>query len=253
MDVKTLYVPAQADIQLRNFVQSSTIPLLPVLTAMQATDQLSRLRNSFLRGCRWSMWLILYFVACLVVFRDEVMQLYFSGTATNYSHSGIVLGLLLMAHVSYLPRLMLMKVALATARVAAVISYNLASQVCNAALMFCAVAWLGTGAVGIAISTLSIEIVWHILVWGPLSSRLVELPLSQYVRQVCIEGAVPAIACGLACELLRRLVHPASILPLALCGLAGLLVYAATLLGGCLSPADRADLDRLKSHFFPPR
>jgi O-antigen/teichoic acid export membrane protein len=250
MDVKSLYVPAQADIQIRSFVQTVTVPLLPVLTAMQATDQMQRLRNSFLRACRWSLWLIMYFVVCLVVFREEVMRLFFSNTGRSYPDSGIALGLLLAAYFSYLPRMMLMQVGLALGRVRAITLHNLGSQICNTAIMFCLVAFWGTGAVGVAISTLTVEVVWHVLIWAPLATRLIEVPLSRYAREALLWGAAPALVCGVCCELVRQLAPPLGIVALGLYAAAGLAVYLLVLFG-CLTPADRADLRRAWSRLFP--
>lgn len=246
LDTNTLYLPAMADVQLRTFVQTATIPLLPILTAMQATDQMQRLRNSFLRGCRWLLWLVMYLVVCLVVFRDEVMRVLQANDPT-YAHSGIVLGLLLTAYFSYLPRLMLMKVAFAMGHIRAAISLNLASQLCNLGVMLYLVAYLRTGAVGVAISTLSIEVVWFVLVWGPLSAWLIRIPLSQFVREGFLWGCAPAVACALFCQLLQSYIHPIGVIPVGLCMLAGLPVYIVVLLSGCLTNADRADFRRLKA------
>lgn len=245
LDVGTLYVPSVADIQIRNLVQTTTIPMLPVLTAMSATDQMDRLRRNFLRGCRWSLWLVMYFVVCLVVFRAEVMRLYFQETYPLYAASSLVLGLLLAAHAFYLPRLMFMKVAFAMGRVGAAISINLVSQICNFALMLYLVIGLHAGAVGTALSTLSIEIVWFVLIWTPFIAWFMKVPLGQYVREACLWGWAPAVACTLFCEIVRRTVHPTGLLSVGLCMLTGLVVYLAVLLGGCLADADRADLKRV--------
>jgi O-antigen/teichoic acid export membrane protein len=245
LDVSTLYVPNLADLQIRNFFQSATVPMLPILTAMSATDQMERLRTSLLRGSRWSLWLIMYFVVCLVVFRTEVMQLYFGDKYPLYAASSLILGLLLTAHAVYLPRLMFMKVAFAMARVGAAISLNLASQVCNLVIMLYLVIGLGYGAVATALSTLSVEIVWFIVVWAPLSAWLVKVPMWRFIRDGCIRGWVPAVACALFCEYLRRAFQPAQFIPVALCMLAGLVVYLAVLWTICVTEADRADMRRL--------
>ena len=92
IEVSTLLVPMTADVQLRNFVQSTTIPMLPMLTAMQATNQVDRLRSGFLRGSRLSLWLIMYFVVSLTVYREEVMGLFLHSAFDTYPDSGMVLG-----------------------------------------------------------------------------------------------------------------------------------------------------------------
>ena len=221
-------------------------PFMPQLTAMYATGDRDRLRNTFLRGGRYALWASLFVSAPLMVFCQEVIQVYLKERATMYAAAAPVMLLLLASLPFGYGVVMLSNLAIASAKIRPWTTRLVGLQLFNLGLTIYLVGWLKMGAVGSALGTFVTHALgWPLLVW-PLAMRLTGISFGRWLRETLGPGLAPALAALPLWLLLKYMVHPASWLGLGLCAAAGLAVYTVVLFVFCMQPADRADLRAAK-------
>lgn len=241
-DVGAFHVGSMFDRQIRQMNRIAGAPILPMLTAMHATGASERLRRAYLRGARYTLWVVLLMGVPLVVFREEFVNLY---AGSRYASAATVILLLLGVYPIGFANVMLSKLAIAMARVREYFTRTIFIQVLNLGLTLYLVGVLDMGAVGSALSTFCTSVGSHVLLLWPLAMRLTGLSFGRAFRETVVPGCLPGAACAVVCLFLRELRSPDSWPWLVLWGAVGATAYMGALLGLSLRPEDRKDLGAL--------
>ena len=215
--------------------------IIPVLTTYHARGELEQMRRAILRGSRYVLWSSLLLTLPLVIFRNEFVMLY-AGSA--YLQAANVLGLLLLLFPLMPPGYLFAPLAVATGRNRGFAIANISVQVIKLCLTIYLVMVLRLGSFGCAVSTLAIVGLGHILVFSPLTLRMVGLTFRRYAKAVILRGYLPALSGSLVWFGMAFWIHPASWISLAVCGASGSIIYIGTLLLLCLDADERSDLMR---------
>lgn len=157
---------------------------------------------------------------------------------------------------------MIWQVSNATGRVRGPSLYVLLTQVGIMTLAYYTVRFLGWGATGVALGTVSVATLPEFFVLWPLALKMAGATFDEWVRETLIPGLTPGIVAAVVWSGLGVLVRPDSWTALGLCTLTGMLCYVVILLAFCLEPKDREDLavvttrlmNRARSYFkgVPP-
>lgn len=220
-------------------------PLQPVMTAMHAMGSGKRLRSTYLRGGRYALWLVMLMALPLMIYRQEVMQIYLHEKFQTYADSATVMLLLLLTFPMVLGNTMLWNIGYAKAQLRPIAWRVLLIQISNLALALYLVGVRGMGAVGSAWSSFGANFVGSVLLTWPLGCRLAEVTFRKWLQEALGLGLLPSVAGILVWVGLRVLVQPADWLTLGLCTAAGCVAYGVTLLLFCLQPYERKDLRRM--------
>jgi len=243
-DVASFHVGSMADREIYKFMTDTLNPIQSILTAMHATGEKERLRYTYMRLNRLSLWAALLVAVPLCIFRRELFQLYLQERYSVYVAAAAVMGLT-AAHypVTYATN-GLFRIAVAMAKVRAFMLITLGAQLLNVGLALYLVGALHMGAVGSALAAFIVALGTGILGNWPLGLRLLGLGFVRFFRETLLPGLLPC-AVGAAASLgLRTIVHPSTWLSLGACMAGGTMAYAAAVLL-CLQPADRNDLRRI--------
>lgn len=245
VDVTVFYLGALADRQIRQLMAVSTGPLQPQLIAMHATGRRDSLASTFLRLGRFSIWAMMFMIVPLLIFRQELFQLYLQEKFSTYSSATIVLFLLL----SYLPISYslygLNKIAVAKAKIRAYMVITALSQVFNLSLTFYFVWFLHMGAVGSALATFLAGTIFTLFAYFPLSLRLVNITVNDFMKKTIFPGLLPGFFGIGVCIILQNFIHPSSWVTLGSCVFLGMIVYLGVLFIWCLEPIDKNDLQAI--------
>ena len=252
VDVNVFHIGSTVDSQLKNLAGKALAPILPALTAMHADDQRRRIGMSYMRGGRIMIWLLLGLATPLVIFREEILHLFLRETYPTYAASSTVLVLLLMALIVSAPRMLLLKSATAIGDLRPLTTRTMVIQVLAMLLAAIFVYAFGWGAVGCAAAILIVMLIAQPLWMWSLGVRMLDISWREFFNHTLYPGATPAIVAVVAGALLRRVVAPESLPALAASIAAMLAVYALVCLG-CLTPADRRDVQRLRSRWSARR
>lgn len=148
------------------------------------------------------------------------------------------------------PRVMLLKIAAATANLRSLTILSLCSQSTNFLGTLFLVGYLQLGAIGSALATFATALLFQPLVIWPFGLKFLGLSWSRYVRDTLIRGLTPAVSAAVMGEVLRQQFHPAEWLGLCSSVLVVSVTYAA-LLVLCLAPEDRRDLSQAMQNTWP--
>ncbi len=229
-----------------------TSPVLPAMTAMYAHGDKDRLRRTYLRGGRYALWAVMLAATPLIVFRESLITLY---VGSEYLMAGSVMALLLLQFPMSHANIMLYNVAYAVDRMRPLALWLIITQVATLALTLWLVASYEMGAMGAAVSSTVVAAIACPLFLYPLGLRMVDAPIWSLVRETMIPGFAPMMAGGVVWLGVGLVVSPSSWVALALCFLAGALVYIVVLWAFCLQVQERRDLvaalGRAKARFWP--
>jgi O-antigen/teichoic acid export membrane protein len=245
VDVTSFYLGSLADRQIRNTMAVVAGPIQPQLIAMHAMDRRDRLASAFLRLGRFSIWAMMFMIGPLLIFRQELFQLYLQEKFVTYSSAAFVMFLLL----SYLPVSYsiygLDQIAFATAKIRAYMMITVFSQIINLILTFYFVAFLHKGAVGSALATFISGVIVTLFAYFPLSLRLIGIKIKNFIKETIIPGFLPGVLGIASWIILRSIVHPSNWIELGSCVFLGMIVYLSVLFLWCLQPVDRNDLQTM--------
>ena len=219
-----------------------TQPILPAIISMHANNDEERLARTFLRFGRYAMWLNLIVMIPLGIFASEFMMLY---VGAEFSASGTILVILLVARALGLPHSMGQKLASAIGRIRPVALWSIAFQMLNLALTFFFVGYLELGALGSAGATLVIAFVSQIFVLQRLYRGLANVGIADYLKRSLVPGIAPGLAAGACWFALKVLIGPAGWWSLLLCMGAGIPVYLFVLGRFASDEADRRDFRKI--------
>lgn len=245
--VTAFYLGWQLDEQVRRLMQTTTRPLLPVVTAMHARGEPQRLRHAFLRGTRLIMWISLAIATPLILFRHELLRLYLGQAYETYAEAGTVILLLLVAYPMVYVTSMVNKIAHATARMRRWMSRVYVIHMTNLALTFVLVGGFELGATGSALATCVAILGLHPLLLWPVGLGLTDTRLATFLRHGFGPGVMPALATAGAVSLGKWLVGP-----VGLAGLIGEMALALMIYGGCCIIAF-SNQDRRESYLIIER
>jgi len=239
LDVTCLHLGSMAHRELRRVIGLVLSPLLPPLTALHAKGDNAGLRYLYLRGGRVTLWAVLLPATFLVIYRQELMELY---VGAKFSAAAAVMAILLCTFPIGIGHCMRWAIAYATGdirRLALIVLFN---QLVNLSLTFYLVGVAKMGAMGAALATFLVAaILGPLLLWN-IGFRMIDVTLREWLARTAIPGLLPAAGGAAAWLAIRAVTEPESWLQLAASGLAGAAVYAAVLGAFCLQPVDRNDL-----------
>jgi len=222
--------------QIQAMISLSLGTLLPALTAMYAQKDWERLRASYLRGCRYILWLTMLVSCPVFVYAPELIRL-FVGDLYQGAAPVMRMRLLLLPLMQTIG--LLSPLTNATAQLREFCLATFVSQVIRLGVAIYLVKVLKMGAFGAALSMLLVVGFAIALVFWPLGLRMAHVTFGQFAREVLARGLLPmAVAVG-GGFLVRGMVLPSSWLGLAAQGLFCCLLYIITLGLFCLDRNER--------------
>jgi len=185
----------------------------------------------------------------LIVFAYELVILY---VGDAYARAAVVAVILYSSYPLTYGTEMIYRVAVAKAQVRGFMTITMGSSIAKIGLSILFVGSLGLGAMGAAISTLTVAVVFQLFFLWPLGLRMLQLPFSRYWRETLVPGMIPAVMSAGGCVVMRQLVPcdtwPTLILDIAV----GFAIYVVAMYMS-FRPQDRQDfgrvLERIKRSF----
>lgn len=214
-------------------------PVYPVVTGMYAMGAMDRFRNAYLRGGRIGLWITLLVAIPAAIYAQPVIMLYSHGQCPE---SPTVMVLMLACYIVSQGSWLVGAVAQAKAEVRPLGIRLATAQVIGVMLTLLLAGKLGFGAIGAALATLSVNLVFAVAFLLPLGLRLTDIRLETWVRKTLVPGLAPACVAAVAWVSLNLLVEIDTWLEILWCTAVGELCYAAVLLGFCLERQDKQDL-----------
>lgn len=239
MDVTCYFLGATLYRQTEILIVTAIGPLLPVVTAMNATRDKARLAATVLRSGRYGLWVSMLIAVPAAIYAEPFVRLYVGeefGTA-------VVVILLFMAMFPFTQAVTLLPLtAMATGRVRAFYLPAFIAQALGLALMLVLAIRFEAGAIGMAAALCVVTVGSQVVYFWWLSLRLIESDFATFLRSVLVPGLAPAACGALAWLALRMLVPIESWTTLFGCGLLGASVYGAAVILFGFEPAAREAL-----------
>jgi O-antigen/teichoic acid export membrane protein len=242
LDVTNFYLGSMFFNQIQIGSYLVRAPLQPPLTAMHATGQEERLRNTYLRGGRYALWASLLLSLPLIIYRKEIITLY---VGNRFITAASVMALLLAIFPIAYGNVMFSHIAHAKAVVRPWATRAIITHSSNLVLTLYLVGVLRMGAVGSALGTFIPVLVVQPLLYWPMGWRLAGVRPRQWFKETVAPGFLPAVFAVCIWLGLRILVRPSSWLSLGLCALCGLVCYLIVLFVFCLQSYDRKTISEL--------
>ena len=216
--------------------------MFPVLTAMHAMNRKESLKNTYLRGGRYCLWIVLFIATPIFVFRQEIIRLY---VGPEYMMATTVIMWLLLAFPVELGNLLVAPIARARGNVKPLAIRVIIIQSVNLLLTIFLVGQLRMGAIGSALATFLVMLLFEPVLMWPFGFKLVDVKFDQFLRTTLVPGVIPAALCALSLVILRGIFVPSTWWDLLFAVAVGALFYLASLILFCLQPPDKNDLRRL--------
>lgn len=250
VEVNNFGIGSKPDWHVRSTYIEATANAQPAMTAFNALGQQDRLRRTFFRLSRYSLWALVFVSLPLIVYREEAVGLYIREKAALYTSIATVMALLLARAVVIFPNTLIGMIAAAKAEVRAVAWRSAVMSGANLLLTLYLVGSRQMGAIGSALGTLAVTAVGAPLLNWSLAFRLTGSRWPEWLREVYLPGLVPMALAAPFWIALRHWAPPASWGALGLHFGAGWLLYLGAL-PLALRPEDRADLRALWAHRRP--
>lgn len=218
---------------------AATNPVVPVLTALHATDQNERLTRVYLRFGRISIWTYLLMTLPFIIFSHELVGLY---VGDEFRVAATVMPLLLIAHMPGLGNSMLYKLAIARGSMREISLRSICAQVVNLCLTFLFVGCMRLGAIGSSLASFLVLSTLMPVLHVPLGLRLANVDFRTWLYRTNLPGFLPGVVTAAFWVGLRQWHAPDSWWLLALYATAGYAVFLSVMLGLCLQEEDRRDL-----------
>ena len=245
VEVNNFGIGSKPDWHVRSTYIEATANAQPAITAFNALGEEDRLRRTFFRLSRYSLWTLAFVSLPLIIYRAEAVGLYIGEAEAVYAPAvAAVMALLLARAVVIFPNTLIGMIAAAKAQVRAVAWRSALMSATNLLLTLYLVGSLQMGAVGSALGTLAVTAIGAPLLNWSLAFRLTGSRWPDWLRETYLPGLVPLALAAPVWIALRHWAPPASWGALGLHFAAGWLVYLAAL-SLALRPEDRADLGAL--------
>jgi len=242
VDVTCFHLGSMPQRKISQVVRQALIPLSPALTAMHATEDENRLRNTYLRVGRYALWGSLFVALPLMIYGRELIVLY---VGEMYLPAATVMLLLLMMYPITYGSLLAARIAQATARLRPWQLANVLAHSVNLLLTLYFVCIQQMGAVGCALATFLVNLVIYPLLFLPLGLRLARVRGGTWLRETIWPGFLPGLAGACVWLGLRICLHPRDWLMLGLCATGGAVCYLLVLATTCLRDDDRRDVAKI--------
>lgn len=230
------------DHSLRRFVRAAAVPLQPALTRRYVTKGIGGFRELYYKGGRYFLWVVLFAVPPLVVFRNEIITLY---VGLEYAGAGVVMLLYFMVYPFDYAGMMFYRVAYALGRVGEFSKIELYSTIIMFLGMVGAVVFYGAGAIGIAAVSLVAAVVKNIGFMWPRGLRLVGGDFRTMLASVIVPGCAP---CGVAfavCVLARSVYLPTGWSAILCFSLLSAIIYGVVVYFYSMRRVERESMNRI--------
>jgi len=196
IDVAAFYVGNLPNLQIRKLTQAAAGPATPALTSIYATEGEEALQKYYYQGGRYYLWGTLFLTPPLIVYSEQLIQLYVGDT---YLSAAFVMVILLMIYPFQWASAMFYQIAYAIGRIK---SYNITSiglALTAGAAMYYFVAVRDLGAAGAAYGMATGFILTQLLLIWPMGLRLIHGSWRIFARQTIWPGLLPFAGSILSC------------------------------------------------------
>lgn len=248
MDVNYFFLGGLPARHLSDAGVTAVRPLVPALTVLHAQRECEQMSNAFLRGGRYIMWMILFFVVPLMFFPGEAFRLVLGpkteGAAPVMVFSLITLAVMCgnsilgpLAHASAQVRRMTVRQLLVQCSVLALSFYILKYHKQEIDRMF------GPGGAAIACSMVmsTVATLGQLTLFWPLGWRLAEVSPKRWLAETLIPGFTPSIVTAGIYAICKTCL-PESWLTLLIAAALGLPVYVASLWWFALNHGEKEEI-----------
>ena len=246
VDVSVFYVGGIAARQLGMLLTPLSRPFIPIFGALCATEDFTKLRNTYLRTTRYHLWLILGIAVPAIIFSDEVMHLYLDG---KYDQAGLIMAVLLFVIILNTFNSLGPAIVMAAGQVKELSLRYLFVQLVNIILTIFLVVNLQQGALGSAIATLITVAIFESIFYWPFCRKVAHTSTSQWMREVvfpCICSVLPSLV---FCLFVKLTVGVDTWLDLILMSLISSILYFFMIMFFGLRQQDRIDISRISDRF----
>ncbi len=241
--VNSYQLGAQVENRLFPGILRPLVTVQPAMIGMHATGQVERLRGSFLRLSRFTLWLFLSIAVPLIVYRDDLWLLYLGAEKhALYGDAALIMTILLVKAVFSSAQPVIAQLALAQDRMGSLAARIVAIETVTVLLMLYFVIVLDMGAMGVALATCSVHAIGQPLLNWPFALSMTGTSMETWLRKTLLPGILPAAAATSVCLAARYLDVPDNWLELGAHAALSLAVFGGVLAAFCLDEEDRADL-----------
>lgn len=242
VDVSAFHVGGIAPRQLRMLAAPLGRPMIPVFTALYATGDKVRMRNTYFRMCRYRTWPIALVGVPAMVFSSEFIHLY---VGDKYSAAAGVMTALILARLLIDLNAPTYIIAGACGEVKEFSLRQFAIHSVNLALTILFVVAFGMGAVGSAAATLGAVVLLEPLLMWRLGWRITGATPASWWREAAWPCVLPMIVSATVCYALKLGFNADTWLRLLGFSAAGAVAFALVAGRWSLREQDRLDLCRL--------
>lgn len=254
VNVTCFYLGALPDTHIEATLRKATAPLQPTMVVLQSQGKSPTLQDFYLRAGRYCLWAALFLAVPLVIFRHELWSLYLGSSYGLYADAATVMGLLLARYwIVYPNEIMISMVAQATNQVRPLAIRAVLGACLNVAVTLYLVGALKMGAVGSALATVLIAIIWEPIIMWRFTLRLLDLSFAKWFRETICPGILPATIAGFLIVALKTFSPADSLLKLGILVVCGCIVYLSVLIAFCLRPDERRELSYMRDKFLSLR
>ena len=218
----------------------------PVVYGMYARGEMDRIKNTYLRVGRYSLWAVLSLCVPGIVFRNEVITLY---VGQEYIGAAAVMGVLLASGAAVYGTSLVATLAGATGKVKGLGLRTMLVHGGNLTVALVCVGALRMGAMGCAFGAAAGSVVLYPLFMWPLGLNLASASLREWFMKTLVPGVGPALVTLPIFVLAKTVVSADSWSGLVLSAAVGEVAYIAVVLLVFLQDADRADLGEAVRRF----
>lgn len=243
-DVTNYYLGSMVFRQMQGTLAVAVTPLQPVITAMNATRDYSKLSNTFLRGGRYSLWVSMAVAAPLTIYSNEIVNLYIG---EEFAEAAIVIMLFMLMFPFTQPTALLPMTAIATEKVRPFFVAAFLAQFLGLILMLYFARFEEMGAIGVTLALTIITVGSQLVYFWPLATRIAKIPVRRFLRELLVPGFLPTLAGSLVWLGYQYLVKPAGLIDVLAGIVLGGLVYLAALFLFSISDSEQDELRSVMS------
>ena len=239
VQVTSFFIGSVFDRRISSLMTVALAPIQPVMVAMNASGDWTRLGNTYLRGGRYALWVAMAVATPIFIYADDFITLYIGD---EYQDASTVTRLFLAGFPVGYADVLLSRMAVATGRIK---GFFLGTFVAGALALITSIlvlTYTDLGAVGVAGSILVTAMIVHLGYFWPLGLSMANTTFSEFLRKVILRGCAPAVAGSVVWLPTQLMGLSETWLGLFLWGFIGGFVYVGVLLGFCLSPDERRSM-----------
>jgi len=240
--VTAFYIGATFFRQIESTIKLAAMPLLPVVTAMNAVGDITRLGAAVLRGGRYALWAALIVAVPLAIYADVFVSLYMG---PGYDFTAWIIVLFMLTFPFTQPTVLLASTAMATKRVREFFLPAFLFQCLGFVLMLAFARTLGLGAIGVTLALAVVTIGSQLGYFWRLCLRLTHRSLHDFATNTLLRGMAPALFGAVAWGAMRLALPPETWGGLITQGIIGACVYLLAVLAFCLDRSEKRDLHSL--------